>query len=342
LTGRLSAPNLEDPGAKVNLGARHRRPLQDQGLGMGDQEPQDENAPPLQATPGPAYAAPKTGLRLSPGLHLVATPIGAARDITLHGLDLLAGADLLAAEDTRTLRHLMEIHGIPLGGRAVLAHHDHASAAVMERIMTALRAGKVVAYASDAGTPLISDPGFDLVRAALAEDLPVHAAPGASALLAALTVAGLPTDRFFFAGFLPPKSAARKAALRELATIPGSIIFYESPRRIHASISEILDVFGKDRRAAICRELTKRHEEVLRGTVGSLAEQIAGRELKGEIVLILDRGVAEVQSDADVETALRQELQDHSLKEAVARVAARLGRPRRDVYQLALALEPEA
>jgi 16S rRNA (cytidine1402-2'-O)-methyltransferase len=278
------------------------------------------------------------GRALSPGLHLVATPIGAARDITLHALDVLAGADLLTAEDTRTLRHLMEIHGVPLNGRSVLAHHDHAAQGTTERIMAALRQGLVVAYASDAGTPLVSDPGFDLVRLALAEDLPVHAAPGASALLAALTVAGLPTDRFYFAGFLPAKSAARKAALRELSAIPGSIIFYESPRRMHACLDDIMDTLGATRRAAICRELTKRHEEVLRGTVAELADAIADRELKGEIVLVLDRGAAEVTKDSDVEAALRVEMRDHSLKEAVARVAGRLSLPRRDVYQLALTL----
>ena len=180
--------------------------------------------------------------------------------------------------------------------------------------------------------------GFDLVRLALAEDLPVHAAPGASALLAALTVAGLPTDRFFFAGFLPAKSAARKAALRDLATIPGSIIFYESPRRMQACLDDIVETLGATRRAAICRELTKRHEEVLRGTVGDLVAAIAGRDLKGEIVLILDKGSAEVTKDSDVEAALRIEMQDHSLKEAVARVAGRLSLPRRDVYQMALTL----
>jgi 16S rRNA (cytidine1402-2'-O)-methyltransferase len=287
--------------------------------------------------------APRTweggaGRRVSPGLHLVATPIGAARDITLHALDVLAGADLLAAEDTRTLRHLMEIHGVPLNGRSILAHHDHAGPGIAERIVAALRQGQSVAYASDAGTPLVSDPGFDLVRLALAENLPVHAAPGASALLAALTVAGLPTDRFFFAGFLPAKSAARKAALREIASIPGSIIFYESPRRIHGCLGDIIETLGATRRAAICRELTKRHEEVLRGTVADLLAAIADRDLKGEIVLILDKGLAAVTEDSDVEAALRVEMQDHSLKEAVARVAGRMSLPRRDVYQLALSL----
>jgi 16S rRNA (cytidine1402-2'-O)-methyltransferase len=295
------------------------------------------------ATPEPRNAEPRinethtAGGRLSPGLHLVATPIGSARDITLHALDLLAGADVLAAEDTRTLRHLMEIHGVSLRGRIVLAHHDHATAGTTHKIMDALRAGQIVAYASDAGTPLISDPGFDLVRLALAEGLAVHAAPGASAVLAALTVAGLPADRFFFAGFLPAKSAARKTALRELAEVPGSLVFYESPRRVHACLDDILAEYGPDRPAAMCRELTKRHEEVVRGSVADLAKALAGRDLKGEVVLVLGRGAARDNS-LGLEDALRAEMQDFSVKEAVARVAARLNLPRRDVYQLALTL----
>lgn len=291
---------------------------------------------PLPPAPAPWQSA---GPRLAPGLHLVATPIGAARDITLHALDLLAGADLLAAEDTRTLRHLMEIHGVPLRGRLVLAHHDHATAGTSDRILAVLRDGGVVAYASDAGTPLVSDPGFDLVRLALAEDLPVHAAPGPSALLAALTVAGLPTDRFHFAGFLPAKAGARKAALADLATIPATVVLYESPHRIHACLDDLVATFGPSRRAALCRELTKRHEEVLRGTLSALVDGVTGREVKGEIVLVLDRAPERIASDEDLDTALRAALATASVKEAAATVAERLGLPRRQVYQRALDLE---
>lgn len=276
--------------------------------------------------------------RLPAGLHLVATPIGAARDITLHALDLLAGADVLAAEDTRTLRHLMEIHGVALKGRQVLAHHDHAGAGVASRILQALREGQVVAYASDAGTPLISDPGFDLVRMALAEGLPVHAAPGASAVLAALTVAGLPTDRFFFAGFLPPKRAARQTALAELATVPGALVFYESPRRVEDCLADMAEVLGPGRAAVLCRELTKRHEEVLRGTVESVRAEVAGRELKGEVVLVLGRPDPRAVGAEDLDSALRAALDRMSMKEAAAEVAERLGLPRRQVYQRALEL----
>ena len=150
---------------------------------------------------------------IAPGLHLVATPIGAARDITLRALDILAGADVLAAEDTRTLRHLMEIHGIPLGGRPMIAYHDHNGAAARPRLIGLLKEGKSVAYASEAGTPLVADPGYQLARSAIAEGIDVLAAPGASAVLCALTVSGLPSDRFTFLGFLPPKSTARKRML---------------------------------------------------------------------------------------------------------------------------------
>lgn len=275
---------------------------------------------------------------IQPGLHFVATPIGAARDITLRALDILAGADVLAAEDTRTLRHLMEMHGVALNGRMVLAYHDHNGDQMRPRLIEALKAGKSVAYASEAGTPLVADPGFQLARAAIDEGLTVLAAPGPSALLCALSVSGLPTDRFFFAGFLPPKSAARKTALRDLAQVPGSIIFYESPRRIDACLRDMMDTLGPNRQAAICRELTKRFEEILRGTLSELSENLAGRDLKGEIVVVVDRADP-VQADAQtVEDALRDALKTLSSKDAAAQVAQAFGLTRRDLYQLALSL----
>ena len=162
--------------------------------------------------------------RVPPGLHLVSTPIGAARDITLRGLDLLAGADVLAAEDTRSLRRLMEIHGVPLKGRPLIAYHDHNGAQVRPRLIALLAEGKSIAYASEAGTPLVADPGFQLARAAIAAGHSVLAAPGASAVLTALAVGGLPTDRFCFAGFPPAQGAARKAWLAELAPIPATLV----------------------------------------------------------------------------------------------------------------------
>ncbi len=290
------------------------------------------------SAPWAPAAAPGAAMRLEPGLHLVATPIGAARDITLKALDLLAGADLLVAEDTRTLRHLMEIHGIGLKGRQILAYHDHAGAGVADSILAALRTGAVVAYASDAGTPLISDPGFALVRLALEAGLTVHAAPGASALLAALTVAGLPTDRFFFAGFLPPRRAARKTALAELSNLPGALVVYESPRRVTDCLEDMAEVLGEGRAAALCRELTKRHEEVIRGTIASLREAVAERDLKGEVVLVLGRPEPRAVGAEDLDRALAQALLGHSVKQAAAEVAERLGLPRRQVYQRALEL----
>jgi len=277
---------------------------------------------------------------IQPGLHFVATPIGAARDITLRALDILAGADVLAAEDTRTLRHLMEMHGVALNGRMVLAYHDHNGDQMRPRLIEALKAGKSVAYASEAGTPLVADPGFQLARAAIDAGLTVLAAPGPSALLCALSVSGLPTDRFFFAGFLPPKSAARKTALREVALVPGSIVFYESPRRIDACLRDMIETLGANRQAAICRELTKRFEEIVRGTLGELSESLAGRDLKGEIVVVVDRADP-VQADAQtVEDALREALKTQSSKDAAAQVAQAFGLTRRDLYQLALSLGP--
>ncbi len=277
---------------------------------------------------------------IQPGLHFVATPIGAARDITLRALDILAGADVLAAEDTRTLRHLMEMHGVALNGRMVLAYHDHNGDQMRPRLIEALKAGKSVAYASEAGTPLVADPGFQLARAAIDAGLTVLAAPGPSALLCALSVSGLPTDRFFFAGFLPPKSAARKTALREVAQVPGSIVFYESPRRIDACLRDMIETLGANRQAAICRELTKRFEEIVRGTLGELSDSLAGRDLKGEIVVVVDRADP-VQADAQtVEDALREALKTQSSKDAAAQVAQAFGLTRRDLYQLALSLGP--
>lgn len=273
---------------------------------------------------------------LPPGLHLVATPIGAARDITLRALDTLAAADVLAAEDTRTLRHLMEIHGIPLGDRPLVACHDHNEREVTPRLLAAIAAGKSVAYASEAGTPLVSDPGFQLARAAIADGLPVTAAPGASAVLCALTVAGLPTDRFLFAGFPPATSAARRKFVQDLAKVPATLVFYESPKRVYQLLCELSQSLGEGRYAAVCRELTKRFEEVVRGSLGELAEAFADRDVKGEIVVLVDRA-GEAAADAEtVEAALDSALRDMSVKDASALVAEAFGLPKRDVYQMAL------
>lgn len=273
---------------------------------------------------------------LAAGLYMVATPIGAARDITLRALDILAVADVLAAEDTRTLRHLMEIHGIALNGRHVVPYHDHNGERALPRLLADLRAGKTVAYASEAGTPLISDPGFELTRAARDEGLPVYAAPGASAVLYALTVAGLPTDRFLFAGFPPAAKGARQTFLKDLAPLQATLVLYESPNRINQILDELVQSHGEDRYAAVCRELTKRFEEVSRGTLAELRAAFAGRDVKGEIVLVIDRG-AQVQVDAaTVEQALQTAMGHMTVKDAAAAVALAYGLARRDVYQMAL------
>lgn len=283
----------------------------------------------------PSHHAPERR-PLPAGLHLVATPIGAARDITLRALDILASADVLAAEDTRTLRHLMEIHGVPLEGRALVACHDHNEEGVAARLLRAVAEGKSVAYASEAGTPLVSDPGFQLARAAIAEGLPVLAAPGPSAVLCALTVAGLPSDRFLFAGFPPSAQTARRNFISELKDIPATLIFYESPKRINQMLEDLSQIMGEGRYAAVCRELTKRFEEVNRGTLGELRDLYASRDVKGEIVVLVDRA-GEQPADAEtVEAALDRALQTMRVKDAAAMVAEAFGLPKRDVYQLAL------
>lgn len=279
--------------------------------------------------------APLSG-KLSPGLYLIATPIGAARDITLRALDILASADVLAAEDTRTLRHLMEIHGIALGGRPLVAYHDHTTGSAEQKIVNAISDGKSVVYASEAGTPLISDPGYQLGRAVVAAGQLLISAPGPSAVLCALTLSGLPTDRFLFAGFPPAQSAARRSFLQDLKSVPATLIFYESPKRLHKLLDDLCDVLGVDRQSAVCRELTKRFEEVSRGTLGQLTQDFAGRDVKGEIVVLVDRAAAQITSAATLEAALDAALAQMSVKDAVATVASAFGVARRDVYQMAL------
>ncbi|THD84891.1 16S rRNA (cytidine(1402)-2'-O)-methyltransferase [Aliigemmobacter aestuarii] len=275
---------------------------------------------------------------IAPGLHFIATPIGAARDITLRALDLLAGADVLVAEDTRSLRHLMAIHGIALGGRPLWAYHDHNGDQMRPRIIAALKDGRSVVYASEAGTPLVADPGYQLSRAAIEAGLPVLAAPGPSAVLAALCVAGLPSDRFLFAGFPPATRAARRAFLAELAQTKATVVLYESPKRVGETLTELCETFGQTRQAALCRELTKRFEEVARGTLAELAERFGGREVKGEIVLVIDRAAPARAGAAEMEEALKMALRDMTVKDAAAAVADALGLPRREVYQAALRL----
>ena len=276
---------------------------------------------------------------LAPGLYLVATPIGNARDITLRALDVLAAADVLAAEDTRNTRRLLTIHGVrrPQGGQLV-PYHDHNGAAQRPRLLAALAEGRSVALVSDAGTPLVADPGYRLAAEAIATGWPA-AVPGASAALAALAVAGLPTDRFLFAGFPPPRSAARRRALAELAAVPGTLVFYESPRRLAASLADMAATLGADRPAAVCRELTKRFEETRRGTLGALAaEYAAAPEPRGEVVVLVGPPAVQAASGEALDAALAGALPGRSVRDAAEAVAAELGLPRRQVYARALAL----
>ncbi|KAJ55065.1 16S rRNA methyltransferase [Actibacterium mucosum KCTC 23349] len=273
---------------------------------------------------------------LSPGLYFVATPIGAARDITLRALDVLASADVLVAEDTRTLKHLLRLHGITLGDRPVLAYHDHSGPETRDRIVARIAEGRAVAYASEAGTPLVADPGYQLGRAAIDAGLPVTTAPGPSAAIAALTVSGLPSDRFLFAGFAPNAGGPRRKWLRDLAGTDATQIVYESPRRLAAFLADLATTHGADRPVVICRELTKKFEEVRRGTAGNLATALKDQPVKGEVVVLIARAEAQVADEDTIDAALDAALERLSVKDAAAEVAAALNLPRRQVYQAAL------
>jgi 16S rRNA (cytidine1402-2'-O)-methyltransferase len=273
--------------------------------------------------------------RLAPGLHIVATPIGNLGDITLRALEALAGADLIACEDTRVSRKLLERYGI---ATPLTPYHDHNAAAARPKLLRRLAEGAAVALISDAGTPLISDPGYRLVRAAREAGHEVTALPGASALLAALAVAGMPTDRFVFEGFLPPKQGARRARIAELARVPATVVLFETGPRLGATLADLAAGFGT-REAAICRELTKLHEEVRHGELAALADAYAQTEPRGEIVLIVAPPTAAAPPAAsEVDALLRQALARISLKDAVGEIAAATGLPRRDIYRRALAL----
>ena len=278
---------------------------------------------------------------LPAGLYFLATPIGTARDITLRALDILASADVLAAEDTRSLRKLMDIHGVALEGRTVLSYHDHSGDGQRARLLRALEEGKSVAYASEAGTPLIADPGYQLGRVASQAGHLVTAAPGPSAVLAALAISGLATDSFFFAGFAPSAKGARQNYLRSLADVPGTLVFYESPNRVAKALADMVAVFGPDREAVMARELTKKFEEVRRAPLSELASEMAERSLKGEVVLLVARGEKVEIDESSLEDLLKSALQSGSVKDAVANVVEATGAKRRDVYQLALKLGKE-
>lgn len=275
--------------------------------------------------------------RLEGGLYLVATPIGTARDITLRALDVLNSADVLAAEDTRVMRHLMDIHGVPLRGRRVLSYHDHNADRARPALLAALAEGASVAYASDAGTPMVADPGFRLARDAAEAGARIHALPGASAPLVALSLSGLPSDRFMFVGFPPSTKGARQRWLTENLKVDATLIMFESPKRVNQTLRELCEI-DANRITVVARELTKKFEEVVRGTAAELAEDPRFASLRGEVVMLVDRPGAVVADDDAIRTALAGRLDRMTVKDAAREVALDMGLPRRDVYQIALSL----
>jgi len=288
---------------------------------------------------GHTIAAPKA----PPGLHLAATPIGNLGDITLRALETLAGSDVICCEDTRVTRKLLDRYGItaPLS-----PYHEHNAAAMRPKILARLSQGDSVTLVSDAGTPLISDPGFKLVREACAAGFPVHALPGPSSILAALSVAALPTDRFFFEGFLPAKDGARRNRIHELARIGVTLVLFESGARVQDCLRDLAEILGP-RDIAICREMTKLHEDIRRFSLADAATQAAQLETRGEFVLVIGPPSEDAgrMSEDQLDTLLREQLAHGSVKDAVAAAVELSGHPKREVYARALALarkdEPE-
>ncbi len=280
-----------------------------------------------------------TAPKAAPGLYLVATPIGNLGDITLRALETLAGVDIVACEDTRITHRLMERYGIEA---SLTPYHEHNAESARPKILEKLSQGLSVALVSDAGTPLISDPGFKLVREVCAAGHDVIALPGPSSVLAALSVAALPTDKFFFEGFLPPKQNARRARLSELSRIDATLVMFESGARVQDSLQDIALSMG-ERDAAICREMTKLHEDVRRAKVSELAASAGELETRGEFVLVIgppseNSGAI---SDAALDDLLRASLKHDSVKDAVASAMEISGRPRREIYARALELAKE-
>ena len=321
------------------------------GNGNGSPAGQDEGSGDAASDSGsdPAVTAPllrvETPLKpLDPGLYLVACPIGNLADVTLRALATLAQSDILVCEDTRYTRRLLQAHGLDRSDRSLIAYHEHNAARVRPKLIEALKRGETVALVSDAGTPLVSDPGYKLVRSAVEAGIRVTPVPGPSAVLAGLVAAGLPSDRFCFAGFPPPKSAARLRWLAELKPVPATLILFEAPQRLAASLADMAQALGGERSAAVARELTKLFEEVRRGSLTELAATYgAEAQPKGEIVVIVGPPLDEATDAAALDRALHGALATGgSLKDAVQAVQAATGLPRKQVYGRALELSAEA
>jgi 16S rRNA (cytidine1402-2'-O)-methyltransferase len=269
---------------------------------------------------------------LAPGLYLVATPIGNLGDITIRALSVLARADVILCEDTRHSRTLLAHFSISAPARP---YHEHNAARERPRVLRELDAGGRIALISDAGTPLVSDPGWKLVRAALDSGHRVEALPGASAALAALSVGGLPTDAFFFAGFLPPRSTARRARIAELRDVPATLVVFEAPSRVSETLADLAAGLG-NRPAALARELTKLHEEVRRAPLRGLAEEVEGASVKGEVVILVGPPQKIEVTDEEITAQLAPALKEMSLRDAAKAVAEALGVPKSRVYELGL------
>jgi 16S rRNA (cytidine1402-2'-O)-methyltransferase len=294
----------------------------------------------MSEEPSDSAAGEQSGIRGIRGLAIVATPIGNAADITLRALEVLRSVDAILCEDTRVSAKLLARHAI---SRPLLAYHEHNAERMRPKILERLRRGQSLALISDAGQPLVSDPGFKLVRAAIAEGLPVTALPGPSAALTALVLSGLPTDRFLFAGFLPAKTQQRRRELAALAPLEVTLIFFEAAQRLPEALADMAAVLGP-RPAAVARELTKLFEEVRRGDLAALAAHYAaaGPPL-GEVALVVGGALPAAQpGDGAVDEALARALNHLSLRDAVEAVAGALDLPRRQVYARALALAGKA
>ncbi|MCK9914104.1 16S rRNA (cytidine(1402)-2'-O)-methyltransferase [Microbacteriaceae bacterium K1510] len=295
----------------------------------------DDKNQPARARQYAPFGAAMPASKPEPGLYLVATPIGNLGDITLRALEVLAGADVIACEDTRVTRKLAERYGIET---PLTPYHEHNAAEARPKLLARLAEGQAVALVSDAGTPLISDPGYKLAREAGEAGFTVTALPGPSSVLAGLSLSGLPTDRFFFEGFLPPKQVARQKRIAALATLPATLVLFETGPRIAEALADLAAGLGA-RGAAVCRELTKLHEEVRRDDLATLAQHYAqGGETRGEFVIVIAPPLEEETKDADVDALLRDALARVSVKDAVGEVALATGRPKREVYQRALEL----
>jgi 16S rRNA (cytidine1402-2'-O)-methyltransferase len=311
------------------------------------QNPSVDGSQRLRATGGGAELKPtpprgkspeesSSASSLAPGLYITATPIGHARDITLRALDVLANCDLVLAEDTRVTSKLFAIHGL---SRPLSPYNDHNAAQVRPRLLEKLQKGARIALVSDAGTPLVSDPGFKLVRDAVAAGIAVTAVPGASAALAGLALSALPTDHFVFAGFLPARSGERVRILEDLKGVRASLIFFESAQRLEESLAAMRDVLGP-REAAVARELTKLHEEVRRGTLAALADHYEKASTpKGEITIIVGPPADTPPDGRAIDTALQSALAFMPVKPAAEMIAALTGASRKAVYERALQIK---